>query len=80
MASREELYALVGRAIADPAFGQKVKQDVVAAATENGVDLSPDQKQWLASNPTQWRNFLGLIQAPGQVGELNCGTCIVDGH
>lgn len=80
MASREELYQIVGRAVVDPAFQQQVLNDPEAAASSAGVQLTPDQKNWISSNPTQWQNFLKLLAKPGGVGVLDCHTCIVDGH
>jgi|GEM_PF-5651097 len=80
MASRDDLYGLIGRAVANPEFAKKVVEDPVAAAKGAGVELTTDQKAWLSENPVQWTNFVGMISRSESVGALNCGTCLVDGH
>jgi len=43
MATEEDLRAVAGKAIADPAFRQKLMDDPEAAVKEAGIDLSPEQ-------------------------------------
>jgi hypothetical protein len=80
VATRDELYQVVGRAVTDPAFKAKIQVDPVSAVETLNVRLSDEQKQWLTSKPEQWQNFIKMIAAPDGVNPLDCGTCIVDGH
>jgi hypothetical protein len=66
-----------------PHFQQAVINNPVQAARNAGIDLSPDQEQWLSGNPEQWRNFVQIIggaKGAGGVTPLDCNICVVDGH
>jgi acyl-CoA hydrolase len=43
MATQDDLRAVAGKAIADPAFRQKLLDNPEAAVKEAGIDLSPEQ-------------------------------------
>lgn len=43
MATQEDLRTVAGKAVADPAFRQKLLDDPEAAVKEAGIDLSPEQ-------------------------------------
>ena len=47
MATQEDLRAVAGKAIADPAFRQKLLDDPEAAVKEAGIDLSDEQMKAL---------------------------------
>jgi Ribosomally synthesized peptide prototyped by Frankia Franean1_4349. len=49
MATDEEMYALIGRAVADPAFRAKLMTDPQAAAQEAGYTLTEEQLAALKS-------------------------------
>jgi len=43
MATQDDLRAVAGKAIADPAFRQQLLDDPEAAVKNAGIDLSPEQ-------------------------------------
>jgi hypothetical protein len=47
MATQEDLRTVAGKAVADPAFRQKLLDDPEAAVKEAGIDLSPEQMETL---------------------------------
>ena len=47
MATQEDLRAVAGKAIADPAFRRKLLDDPEAAVKEAGIDLSDEQMKAL---------------------------------
>ena len=47
MATQDDLRTIAGKAIADPAFREKLMKDPEAAVTEAGIELSPDQMKAL---------------------------------
>jgi len=47
MADKEDLRTVAGKAIADPAFRQKLLDDPEAAVKEAGIDLTADQMKSL---------------------------------
>lgn len=47
MATQEDLRTVAGKAVADPAFRQKLLDDPEAAVKEAGIDLSPEQLEAL---------------------------------
>lgn len=47
MATQEDLRAVAGKAVADPAFRQKLLDNPEAAVREAGIDLSPEQMEAL---------------------------------
>jgi len=49
MATEEEMYALIGRAVADPEFRSKFAADPEGAAKEAGVTLTEEQIATLKS-------------------------------
>jgi hypothetical protein len=49
MATEEEMYALIGRAVADPEFRSKLAADPEAAAKEAGYTLTEEQLAALKS-------------------------------
>jgi hypothetical protein len=49
MATEEEMYALIGRAVADPEFRSKLAADPEGAAKEAGVTLTEEQLATLKS-------------------------------
>jgi hypothetical protein len=49
MATEEEMYALVGRAVADPEFRSKLAADPEGAAKEAGYTLTEEQLATLKS-------------------------------
>jgi hypothetical protein len=49
MATEEEMYALIGRAVADPEFRSKLTADPEGAAKEVGVTLTEEQLATLKS-------------------------------
>jgi hypothetical protein len=49
MATDEQMYALIGRAVADPAFRAKLVADPQAAAQEAGYTLTEEQLAGLKS-------------------------------
>jgi len=49
MATEEEMYALIGRAVADPEFRSKLAADPESAAKEAGYTLTEEQLATLKS-------------------------------
>jgi len=47
VATQDDLRAVAGKAVADPAFRQKLLDDPEAAVKEAGIDLSDDQMKAL---------------------------------
>jgi hypothetical protein len=47
MATQEDLRTVAGKAVADPAFRQKLLDDPEAAVREAGIDLTPEQMKTL---------------------------------
>jgi len=47
MATQDDLRTIAGKAIADPAFREKLLSDPEAAVTEAGIELNPDQMKAL---------------------------------
>jgi hypothetical protein len=47
MATQEDLRTVAGKAVADPAFRQKLLDDPEAAVKEAGIDLTPEQMKTL---------------------------------
>jgi len=47
MATQEDLRTVAGKAVADPAFRQKLLDDPEAAVREAGIELSPEQMETL---------------------------------
>ena len=58
MATEEEMYALIGRAVADPEFRSKRAADPEGAAMEAGVTLTEEQ---LASLKSQEADGLATV-------------------
>ena len=53
MATKEDLRAVAGKAIADTAFRQKLLDDPEAAVKEAGISLSPEQMKALKEMDTE---------------------------
>ena len=49
MAEKDELRTIAGKALADPAFREKLIADPEAAVKEAGIELTPDQLEALKS-------------------------------
>ena len=79
MAAKGDLHRLVGKAVTDANFYRAFAKDPVAAATSEGITLTPEQVTWLQSNPPQLREFLTRTDKALDLSQ-NCGTCILDGH
>jgi hypothetical protein len=47
MASQEDLRTIAGKALADPAFREKLLADPESAVTEAGIELTPEQMEAL---------------------------------
>jgi len=47
MATQDDLRTIAGKAIADPAFREKLLKDPEAAVSEAGIELNPDQMKAL---------------------------------
>lgn len=82
MASKRELYELVGKCAINPTFMAQMTSDPATTALSMGIDLSPEQLAWLKTSPSQLSNFVKIVTpSSGNVANTNdCGTCIVDGH
>ena len=53
MATEQELYEVIGRAVVDPAFRARLAADPVAAAAEAGVALTAEEAAGLTSEGGQ---------------------------
>lgn len=77
MATRRELYELIGRCATAPTFLDTILSDPIAAARSVDIDLTDDQARWIQSKPQQIANFAKILDG---ARPYDCGTCILDGH